>query len=102
MTSIAITRHGEARMSQRGIRMSDLDTLLAHGTEVSPDRFMLRKRDTVQLIRRLKKQIATLERLTGKEVVVTDGLLITAYHRTKPSRPAGRKTGRRRRDGNRR
>ena len=102
MTSISITRHGEARMSQRGIRKSDIDTLLAHGTEVSPDRFMLRKRDADRQSRGLKKQIATLERLTGKVAVVADGLLITAYHRTKPGRPAGQKTGRRRRDGDRR
>ena len=102
MTSIAITRHGEARMSQRGIRKSDLDALLAYGTEISPDRFMLRKQDAARLIRGLKRQIATLERLTGKEAVVADGLLVTAYHRTKPSRPARRKTGRRRSDGNRR
>ena len=103
MTSITITRHGEARMSQRGIRMSDLDTLLAYGTETGPDRFMLRRQDAARLIRSLKKQISTLERLTGKEAVVADGLLITAYHRTKPSRPVRRKTGgRRRRDGNRR
>ncbi len=95
MTSIAITRHGAARMSQRGIRMSDLDTLLAHGTEVGPNRFMLRKQDAEQLIQGLRNQIARLERLTGKEAVVADGHLITAYHRTKPNRPSWRKTGRR-------
>lgn len=98
MTGIAITRHGEARMSQRGIRRSDLDTLLAHGAEVSPDRFMLRKRDAARLIRGLRKQISALERLTGKEAVVADGRLVTVYHRTKPDRPGGR----RRRDGGRR
>lgn len=92
MTNIAITRHGEARMSQRGIRKSDLDTLLVHGTEIGPARFMLRKRDAAQLIRGLKKQISRLERLTDKEIVVTDGHLITAYHRTRPSKPSKRKT----------
>ena len=94
MTSITITRHGEARMSQRGIRESDLDILLVHGTEISPARFMLRKRDAVQLIRDLKEQIARLERLTNKEIVVADGTLITAYHRTRPSKHSKRRTGR--------
>ena len=94
MTSIAITCHGEARMSQRGIRKSDLDILLAHGTQTGPDRFMLRKRDAVKVIRELKKQIARLERLTSKEAVVVDGRLITAYHRTRPIRLSGGRRGR--------
>ena len=93
MTGIAITRHGEARLSQRGIRRSDLDILLAHGAETGPDRLMLRRRDAVKLIGELKRQIARLERLAGKEAVVADGRLITAYHRTKPVRRCGRKTG---------
>ena len=94
MTSVAITRHGEVRMSQRGIRRSDLDILLSHGTEIGPDRILLRKRDAAKVIRELKKQIARLERLTGKEAVVADGWLVTAYHRTRPIRPSGRKTAR--------
>ena len=95
MTSIAITRHGEARMSQRGIRRSDIEILLVHGTETGPDRLMLRERDAAKLIQDLKKEIAMLERLTGKEIVVVDGQLITAYHRAKPSKPSKRRTGRR-------
>lgn len=95
MTDIAITRHGEARLSQRGIRKSDLDILLAHGTETGPDRIMLRKHDAAQAIRDFKRQITVLERLSGKEVVIADGQLITAYHRTRPHRPSGRKAGRR-------
>lgn len=91
---IAITRHGEARLSQRGIRKSDLDILLTHGTETGPERIMLRKHDAAQAIRDFKRQIAVLERLSGKEVVIADGQLITAYHRTRPHRPSGRKAGR--------
>ena len=94
MTTIAITRHGEARLSQRGLRNSDLDILLAHGTETGPDRIMLRKRDAVRIIRDLKRRIAELERLTGKEIVIAGGQLITAYHRTRPIRASGRMTSR--------
>lgn len=60
MTSVAIARHGEARMAQRGIRRSDLDILLAHGTETGPNRFMLRKWDAGRLIQGLKRRIAKL------------------------------------------
>ena len=94
MTEIAITRHGEARLSQRGFRNSDLDILLEHGTETGPDRIMLRKRDAVRIIRDLKRRIAELERLTGKEIVIADGQLITAYHRTRALRASGRMTSR--------
>ena len=83
MTDLTITRHAETRMSQRGIRESDLDILLAHGTEIGPGRIALRKRDAQETIRRLKKRIANIERLTGKVLVVTEGRLVTAYHGSK-------------------
>lgn len=86
MRSIAITRHAEARMSQRGIRETDVEFLLAHGTDMGPDRIVLTKRDAAQAIRDLKKRIADIERLTGKVLVVAEGRLITAYHSSKATR----------------
>ena len=84
MTCLTITSHGEIRMSQRGIRVTDLEILLTHGSEIGRDRIMLKKREAAILIQDLKKQIAHIERLKDKEIVVADGRLITAYHRTKP------------------
>ena len=92
MTALTITRHGETRMSQRGIREIDLDVLLAHGTEIGRGRIMLKKRDAAKVIQNLKKQIANIERLTDKVLVVTGGHLITAYHQESPIRPSGRGT----------
>ena len=92
MTALTITRHGETRMSQRGIRETDLDVLLAHGTEIGRGRIMLKKRDAARVIRDLKKQITNIERLTDKVLVVADGHLITAYHQASPIRPYGRGT----------
>ncbi|MYD93240.1 MAG: hypothetical protein F4Y02_06015 [Chloroflexi bacterium] len=91
MTELTMTRHGEARMSQRGIRKADLDVLLAHGTDIGRDRIMLRKRDAAKLIRNLKKQIANVERMTDKVLIVADGQLITAYQQTTPIRPSFRR-----------
>ena len=88
MTTLTMTRHGEARMSQRGIRKSDLEVLLVHGTDIGRDRIMLRKRDAAKLIRDLKKQIATIERLTDKLIVIVDGKLVTTYHQATPIRPS--------------
>ena len=84
MTSLTITHHGEIRMSQRGIRKTDLEVLLTHGAEIGRDRIMLKKRDSAKVVRALKKQIAQIERLTDKVLVVVDGHLVTAYHQTKP------------------
>ena len=97
MTALSITRHGETRMSQRGIRKSDLEVLLAHGTDIGRDRIMLRKRDAAKLIRSLKKQISEIERLTDKVLIVAGGELVTTYHLTTPIRASFRRT---RRPGN--
>ena len=94
MTGLAVTRHAEIRMSQRGIRKTDLGFLLAHGTEIGRDRIMLTKRDAAREIGALKKRIASFERLSGKVVVVSEGHLVTAYHQTTPVRGPGRRTKR--------
>ncbi len=90
MTDLTITRHSETRMAQRGIRETDLTILLTHGAEIGRNRIMLRKRDAADEIRSLKKRIADLERLKNKVLVVSDSLLVTAYHQTKPIRTRGR------------
>ena len=81
MTKPSITKHGRARMRQRGLREADLDLILEYGTEIGQDRIMLRGRDTDKIIQSLKREIAKFERLKNKVVVVSDGRLITAYHR---------------------
>ncbi len=92
MTNFAITRHAETRMAQRGIRDTDVDFLLAHGTDMGADRIMLTKRDAAKAIRDLKKRIADIERLTGKVIVVAEGCLVTAYHGSRRTRrPRGGK-----------
>ena len=52
---------------------------------------MLKKREAAKVIRDLKKQIANIERLTDKVLVVADGQLVTVYHQTTPIRPSGRR-----------
>lgn len=85
MTDLAITRHAGIRMSQRGIREADVDFLLAHGTDMGADRIMLTNRDATKAIQDLKKQIAYIERLRGKVIVVAEGQLVTAYHQVRPA-----------------
>ena len=80
MIELTVTRHAEARMSQRGIRDADLKVLLSHGTDIGRNRIMLTKRDAARKIGMLKREIASFERLSGKVLVVSDGHLVTAYH----------------------
>ena len=94
MTALTLTRHGEARLSQRGIRKADLEVLLTHGTDIGRDRIMLTRRGAAEAIGDLKRRIADVERLAGKVLVVTDGHLITAYHQTVSTRPSGQRTRR--------
>ena len=82
MTTIAITRHAETRMSQRGIRMPDLDVLLAYATEMGEDRLILRARDAERAIGELKRKIAALQRLKNKVLVISRGSLVTTYHQS--------------------
>ena len=85
MTDLIISRHGNIRMAQRGIREADLEVILAYGTDIGRNRIMLRRRDAAEAVRTLKRQIANIERLTDKVLVVADGQLVTAYHQSTPS-----------------
>lgn len=89
MTDLIISRHGNVRMAQRGIREADLEVILAHGTDIGRNRIMLRRRDAAEAVRTLKRQIANIERLTDKVLVVADGQFVTAYHQSTPIRPTG-------------
>ena len=92
MIELVVTRHAEARMSQRGIKKTDLEVLLAHGIDIGRNRIMLTKRDAAKEIEILKKQITCLERLSGKVLVVSDGHLVTSYHQATPVRTSRYRT----------
>ena len=88
MTRIPTTKHAQARMRQRGLRKTDPELILEYGTEIGQDRIMLREQDADKAIQSRKREIAILERLKNKVVVVSDGRLITAYHATAAFRPS--------------
>ena len=87
MTYIAYTRHAETRMQQRGIREADVIFILAEGTQVDDETWILLKRDAHRAIRDRRREIETAERLADTKVVLHDGKLVTAY----ASRPADQK-----------
>ncbi len=87
MTDFVYTRHAETRMQQRGIRAKDISLIIAMGTQVDDQTWIMRKRDVVRGIEILKRGIGVLERLANHKVVMRDGQVVTAY----PSRPVDQK-----------
>ncbi len=96
MIPLTVTRHGETRMRQRGFRDSDLEVIYDYGTDIGHDRIMLTRQDVTErtgelksmLTRQdaaknstIKQQIAQIQRLTDKTMVVSDNSLVTVYHR---------------------
>ena len=65
-----VTRHGAARMQQRGISARDIDLIMEYGTAERPGLHRLRNRDADREIRECKLRIQTLERLRGCAAVV--------------------------------
>ena len=56
------------------------------GTDMGQDRLMLRAQDAERAIGDLKRQIAKIQRLKGKVIVVSEGVLVTGYHQSNPQR----------------
>ncbi len=87
MTDIVYTHHAETRMQQRGIREKDIPFIIALGTQVDDETWILLQRDVARGIKILKQGIQVLERLANRKVVICGGHVITAYR----SRPADQK-----------
>ena len=85
MKPVVYTRHAEKRMRQRGMRTDDIALVLACGTQIDDDAYLLRDRD-------VRQSIEALQRLRNRKVVVREGAVVTAY----PSRPEHRKRALRR------
>ena len=64
------SQHSLMRIRQRGLREADIQPILEAGTSVDEDSVLLLQRDVDREIRKLKKKIATLERLKGCRVVL--------------------------------
>lgn len=77
-----LTKHGLARLRQRGIAMNDLELLELIGSEVE-DGLFVREKDYQMFERALKHALHRARRLVGKRWVISDGYVVTAYHANK-------------------
>ena len=125
MSALVPSRHAETRMRQRGMRLSDPGYILRCGSEIGGDIhgiYFLRRKDAQREIdllqgevrrmkrlqgsfsganherevRRLKREIHTLERLMGWKLVVADGFVVTCYHSSRRDRKRMFRRGRER------
>jgi hypothetical protein len=79
MSISKVTRHALLRMSQRGIRLDDLELAEFIGTEVEGG-CLVRRKDVQDFERVLKKLVGQARRLSGKRVVRSGDAVVTAYH----------------------
>ncbi len=87
-----VTKHAEARMSQRGVRNKDVALVYQHGTQIGPSEWFMKRSDAAREIRQLegdlgsgnqralKRKVQRLERLRkGLQVVVQGDAMRTCY-----------------------
>ena len=83
------TKHGEARVTQRGFLRKDLELVRRCGTllhDRGAEVYFLKSKDVEEGIKELKRQIQCLERMRGCKVAyATDNALITAHHTNRRS-----------------
>ena len=74
------TKHGLARICQRGFRQADPDLIRRCGTQIDdPDTevYFVRDKDVEDYQRELKRQLQESERLRGCKVVLAGNNLVT-------------------------
>lgn len=80
MRAYYFTRHASERQNKRGIRKSDVAALLTMGND-NNGRVWLSSAEINQEIAVRKDEIACLERLRGKVVIVDGNAIITVYRK---------------------
>ena len=74
-----LSRHGEIRFSQRGVRPADLDLIIEYASEVD-DGLLIMRRDVQRIEADMKKQLDRIQKLEGKYIVIRDDTIVTAFH----------------------
>lgn len=87
MNDLIYSQHARTRMQQRGIRKADIPIILAYGTQIDDETYLMCNRDAAREIETRKREIQALSRLVNRKVVIRDGRVITAY----PSNSADQK-----------
>jgi hypothetical protein len=79
MSNLHFTQHAVERLAQRGIPATDVDLILAIGSEVD-DGYFVRAKDCEALERELNALRDRVRQLKGKRLVISNGQQVTGYH----------------------
>jgi hypothetical protein len=79
MTTLIFTHHAAVRMAQRGIPLRDAELIALIGTEVD-DGYLVRAKDCQRVEREIKLLLGRIKRLQGKQLVTSEGRIVTAFH----------------------
>lgn len=80
MSALTLSGHARVRLRQRGMREADVETIVTHGTLIGDDTYVLRSDDVAREIERRKGEIARLERLRNRKVVLGGQTVVTCCH----------------------
>ena len=81
-----ISNHASIRSQQRGIPKDYIDIILRYGTPVRKQgdtlEYRLRKKDKERIIKHLKQLIQSIDKCTGKGVLVDSNMeeIVTVYN----------------------
>ena len=93
MSTLDLTSHAIQRLAQRGISATDIDLILAIGSEAEGG-FIVCRKDCDALEREVKQFLQRVRRLEGKRVVLRENKVVTAYHATENKRRQIRRSSR--------
>ena len=84
------TEHAKKRMTQRAIRISDIDLILELGT-IKPrpggaEEYFINREKIALMISELKHIMNQINRLRNKAILITDNKVKTVYHKHKLNR----------------
>jgi len=80
--SAQLTRHAQQRIRQRGRKESEVDFLLAHGTECR-DGVLFTNTDCARLIEDARRKIALASKLTGTFIACEGAAVKTVFRASK-------------------
>ena|ERR1700733_3478181 len=82
MNRLVMTSHAAVRMTQRSISMKESELIVLIGTKVD-DGYLVRTKDYQEVERALKKLLQRCRHVVGKQLIVAEGRIVTAYHTSK-------------------
>jgi len=84
---MTITKHAARRLQQRGFTQTEVDLIYEYGMEFHRPygavEYMFTRKSALEVERHMKIHKGLISKLRGKSLLFADGMLLTAYYRSK-------------------